>query len=212
MAITKHIGRHKGTGQRLSVVFMQIPEDKEHALVVYSDMLQDKFHDDFMAAIVSPEGQSANHLHEALQRKTFWNGETMLQSLHSSGHLKKVPVDAVIMQPTPQQQIPLADILKEMKNISEGAVTPDPEFGEMPGQRIDEQVALNRDQDNKAIAQNLLQQAVLLEDEAEKKRAEAVRFDPNLAQKAAEAPKRGRGRPKGTTKDAMAAKTTSAEV
>jgi len=212
MAITKHIGRHKGTGQRLSVVFMQIPEDKEHALVVYSDMLQDKFHDDFMAAIVSPEGQSANNLHEALQRKTFWNGETMLESLHTRGHLKKVPVDAVIMQPTPQQQIPLADILKEMKNISEGAVAPDPEFGEMPGQRIDEQVALNRDQDNKAIAQNLLQQAVLLEDEAEKKRAEAVRFDPTLAQKAAEAPKRGRGRPKGTTKDAMAAKTTSAEV
>jgi len=210
--ITKHIGRHKGTGQRLSVVFMQIPEDKEHALVVYSDMLQDKFHDDFMAAITSPEGQSANHLHEALQRKTFWNGETMLQSLHSSGHLKKVPVDAVIMQPTPSQQIPLADILTEMDNIKDGAVEPSPEMGEMPGQRIDEQVALNSEMDNKAIAQNLLQQAVLLEDEAVKKRNEAVKYDPTLAQKAAEEPKRGRGRPKGTTKEAMAAKTTSAEV
>jgi len=216
MAITKHIGRHKGTGQRLSVVFMQIPEDKEHALVVYSDMLPDKYHDDFMSAIESPEGQSANSLHECLQRKTFWNGETMLNSLHSQGFLKKVPVDAVIMQPTPQQQIPLADILTEMDNIKAGAVEADPEVGEMPGTRIDEQIALNSEMDNKAIAQNLLQQAVLLEDEAEKKRAEAVQYDPSLAQKASEAPKRGRGRPKGTTKEAIAAKaeakTTSAEV
>tara|TARA_Y100000389_G_scaffold204659_1_gene258689 strand:- start:3257 stop:3895 length:639 start_codon:yes stop_codon:yes gene_type:complete len=212
MAITKHIGRHKGTGQRLSVVFMQIPEDKEHALVVYSDMLQDKFHDDFMAAITSPEGQSANSLHEALQRKTFWNGETMLESLHTRGHLKKVPVDAVIMQPTPQKQIPLADILEQMERIAEGADRPEEVAGEMPGERIDEQVALNSDMDNKSIAQNLLQQAILLENEAEKKRAEAVRYDPTLAQKAAEAPKRGRGRPKGTTKEAIAAKTTSAEM
>ena len=82
----------------------------------------------------------------------------------------------------------------------------------MPGQRIDEQVALNSEMDNKAIAQNLLQQAVLLEDEAVKKRNEAVKYDPTLAQKAAEEPKRGRGRPKGTTKEAMSAKTTSAEV
>jgi acyl CoA:acetate/3-ketoacid CoA transferase len=116
------------------------------------------------------------------------------------------------MQPTPQKQIPLGDILEQMERIADGAERPAEDVGEMPGERIDEQVALNSEQDNKSIAQNLLQQAILLENEAEKKRAEAVRYDPTLAQKAAEAPKRGRGRPKGTTKEAIAAKTTSAEM
>ena len=39
----KHIGTHKGTNQRLCVVFLQLPDDKENALVVYSDSLPDKF-------------------------------------------------------------------------------------------------------------------------------------------------------------------------
>ena len=69
-------------------------------------------------------------------------------------------------------------------------------------------------EDNKAIAQNLLQQAVLLEKEAEKKREEAVKYDPSLTEKAMQPAKRGRGRPKGTTKEAIAAKseaTTTSE-
>ena len=37
--MTKHIGRHKGTGQRLTVVFMRLSEDKD-PLVVYSDRCQ----------------------------------------------------------------------------------------------------------------------------------------------------------------------------
>ena len=107
--MTKHIGRHKGTGQRLSVVFMRLPEDKDHALVVYSDQLPDKYHDDFMTAIESPECQSANVLYEGLQRKVFWHGNPMLDTLHKEGFLKKVPTSAVVMQPTPQQQVPLDD-------------------------------------------------------------------------------------------------------
>jgi len=30
----KHVGKHKGTGTRLSVVFMQLPNEPESALVV----------------------------------------------------------------------------------------------------------------------------------------------------------------------------------
>lgn len=36
----KHVGRHSGTGQRISVVFMQLPDDINNALVVYSDSLR----------------------------------------------------------------------------------------------------------------------------------------------------------------------------
>jgi len=48
MAFIKHVGRHAGTGQRLSVAFLQLPDDKENSLVVYSDSLPDRYHDDFM--------------------------------------------------------------------------------------------------------------------------------------------------------------------
>ena len=64
-------------------------EDKDHALVVYSDQLPDKYHDDFMTAIESPECQGANVLYEGLQRKVFWHGNPMLDTLHKEGFLKK---------------------------------------------------------------------------------------------------------------------------
>lgn len=205
--MTKHIGRHKGTGQRLSVVFMTLPEEKDQALVVYSDQLPDKYHDNFMAAIESPECQGAKVLYEGLQRKVFWNGNPMLDTLHKEGFLKKVPTSAVVMMPTPQQQVPLDDILAQMAKIE--SETPTPVEGNKEtnsGERVQEQVDQSLGEDKKAIAQNLLMQAVLLEKEAEKKREEAVKYDPALAEKAMQPAKRGRGRPKGTTKEAMAAK------
>ena len=205
--MTKHIGRHKGTGQRLSVVFMQLPDEKDQALVVYSDQLPDKYHDDFMTAIESPECQNAKVLYEGLQRKVFWHGNPMLDTLHKEGFLKKVPTSSVVMMPTPQQQVPLDDILAQMAKIE--AENPTPAEGNTEtnaGERVQEQVDQSLGEDNKAIAQNLLMQAVLLEKEAEKKREEAVKYDPSLTEKAMQPAKRGRGRPKGTTKEAMAAK------
>lgn len=204
----KHIGRHKGTGQRLSVVFMTLPDEKDQALVVYSDQLPDKYHDNFMAAIESPECQSAKVLYEGLQRKVFWNGTPMLDTLHKEGFLKKVPTSSVLMLPTPQNQVPLDDILAQLAKIESESPTPVEGNKETnSGERVQEQVDQSLGEDNKQIAQNLLMQAILLEKEAEKKREEAVKYDPALADKAMQPAKRGRGRPKGTTKEAMAAKT-----
>ena len=215
--MTKHIGRHKGTGQRLTVVFMRLPEEPENALVVYSDQLIDKYHDDFMTAVESPECQSANSLYEGLQRKVFWHGNPMLDTLHKEGFLKKVPTSAVVMQPTPQQQVALDDILGQMDKIESENPTPqvNDNTDTNAGERVQEQVDQSLGEDNKAIAQNLLMQAVLLEKEAEKKREEAVKYDPSLTEKAMQPAKRGRGRPKGTTKEAIAAKsetTTTSEA
>ena len=44
-----------------------------------------------MTAIESQECQSANVLYEGLQRKVFWHGGPMLDTLHKEGFLKKVP-------------------------------------------------------------------------------------------------------------------------
>lgn len=207
--IIKHIGRSSGTGQRLSVVFLRLPDDPDNALVVYSDALPDRYHDEFMAAVESPEGQSSRELYEVLSRKVFFHGKPMLDTLHSEGKLVKVPTKGIIMTPTTAMDIPLDDLLAQLDGIEDGSPQPivaNDTTTIDPGQPIKDNVDMSVGDDAKMIAQNLLQQAVLLEQDAERKRAEAVKYDPSLAEKAEKPAKKGRGRPKGSTKAAIAAK------
>jgi len=208
MAFIKHVGTHKGTNTRLSVVFLQLPDDKDNALVVYSDSLPEKYHDDFMSAVESREGQSSAQLYEVLSRKVFHNGNNMLDTLHKEGLMKKMPVEQIIMSPNSTTQISLVDLLAQMKNIGENTVAPSP--APSVQQNVTEQVDVAAQGDNKKIAQNLLIQAVMLEKEADRKRAEAIKFDPTLTEKATKPAKKGRGRPSGTTAKAMAARAQAA--
>ena len=209
MAFIKHIGTHKGTNQRLSVVFLQLPDDKENALVVYSDSLPDKYHDDFMSAVESQEGQKSAQLYEVLTRKLFLHGSTMLDTLHKEGLLEKMPTSSIIMTPNGQTQIALDDLISQMADIEPETAT---DSGPTVQERMSEQVDTSLADDNKMIAQSLLIQAVMLEEEAVKKRAEAVTYDPSLAEKAKKPAKKGRGRPAGTTAKAMAARSAEANV
>ena len=205
----KHVGTHKGTNTRLSVVFLRLPDDPDYALVAYSDSLPDKYHDDFMSALESQEGQSSKELYEVLSRKVFWNGNNMLETLHNEGLLKKTAIDSIIMTPSSNAQMPLRDLLKQMDAISAGAKAPEVEDLTVQ-ERMTEQIDMSLGEDNKLIAQNLLQQAVMLEEEALKKRADAVKYDPSLTEKAEKPAKRGRGRPAGTTAAEMAARAAAA--
>lgn len=206
MAFLKHVGRHSGTGQRLSVVFLQLPDEKENALVVYSDSLPDRYHDSFMEAVESPEGQASQNLYEVLTRKVFWHGTPMLETLHKEGLLRKVPTSAIIMQPNSNTEVPLNDILAQMDGI-EVVDTPVNDMTQTPEpSQVDTNVEESKQDENRQIAQNLLIQAQLLEQDAVAKREEAYKYDPSL--KPAETkskvrvtsgedkPKRGRGRPR----------------
>jgi len=206
MAFLKHVGRHSGTGQRLSVVFLQLPDEKENALVVYSDSLPDRYHDSFMEAVESPEGQASQNLFEVLTRKVFWHGTPMLETLHKEGLLRKVPTSAVIMQPNSNTEVPLNDILAEMDGI-EVVDTPVNDMTQTPEpSQVDTNVEESKQDENKQIAQNLMIQAQLLEQDAVAKREEAYKYDPSLkpAEKKSKVrvtsgedkPKRGRGRPR----------------
>ena len=206
-AFIKHVGTHVGTNTRLSVVFLRLPDEPENALVVYSDSLPDKYHEDFMSALESKEGQAAKELYEVLSRKVFWNGNSMLETLHKEGLMKKIPVEQIIMNPNSTTSLPLSDLLAQMDEIKGGKAGNTPEAPQQTVQEnIAEQMDASLDGDNKKIAQNLLIQAVMLEEEAERKRAEAVKFDPSLGPKAEKPAKKGRGRPAGTTAKAMAAR------
>ena len=208
MAFIKHVGRHEGTGQRLSVAFLQLPDDKENSLVVYSDSLPDRYHDDFMSAVESPESQEAAQLYEVLARKVFWHGTTMLETLHKEGHLVKVPTSAVIMTPNSQTSVALDDILAQMDEVEAPVREVNNTRQEPATPLVEDNVEASKADENKAIAQNLLIQAKLMEDDAAAKRAEAIKYDPSLAPKkepkakskvrvtTGDTPKRGRGRPK----------------
>lgn len=212
-AFIKHVGTHVGTNTRLSVVFLRLPDEPENALVVYSDSLPDKYHEDFMSAVESKEGQAAKELYEVLARKVFWNGNSMLETLHKEGLMKKIPVEQIIMNPNSTTSLPLSDLLAQMDEITGGQATRTPEATQPTVQEnIAEQVDASLDGDNKKIAQNLLVQAVMLEQEAEKKRAEAVKYDPSLGPKAEKPAKKGRGRPAGTTAKAMKARAEAAST
>lgn len=206
MAFLKHVGRHSGTGQRLSVVFLQLPDEKENALVVYSDSLPDRYHDSFMEAVESPEGQASQNLYEVLTRKVFWHGTPMLETLHKEGLLRKVPTSAVIMQPNSNTEVPLNDILAQLDGI-EVVDTPVNDMTQTPEpSQVDTNVEESKQDENRQIAQNLLIQAQLLEQDAVAKREEAYKYDPSLkpAEKKSKVrvtsgedkPKRGRGRPR----------------
>ena len=179
-AFLKHIGRHEGTGSRLSVVFLQLPDDKQNALVVYSDSLPDRYHDDFMQAVESNEGQSATNLYEVLSRKVFWHGTPMLETLHKEGHLVKVPTSAIVMTPNSNTNVALDDILAQLDNPTPEE-TPVNDVTQTPvDSQVDANVEESKQDENRQIAQNLLIQAQLLEQDATAKREEAYKYDPSL--------------------------------
>lgn len=179
----KHVGRHAGTGQRLSVVFMSLPDEPDSALAVYSDTLPDRYHDSYMEAIESNEGQATNNLYEVLSRKVFWHGKVMLDTLHSEGHLSKIPTNQIIMTPNTQTNVPLNEINDAMNSTEDTTV----EDVEPQESRIDSNVKLSKQDENKQIAQNLLVQANLLASEAEAKRQEAYTYDSSLKPKTVKA-------------------------
>jgi len=180
MAFLKHVGRHSGTGQRLVVVFLQLPDEKENALCVYSDSLPDRYHDALMEAVESPEGQAATGLYEVLTRKVFWHGTPMLQTLHQENILRKVPTASIIMTPNSNTSVPLNDILEQMSEegtaevpVNDTTQTPEPS-------QVDTNVEESKQDENRQIAQNLMVQAQLLEQDAVAKREEAYKYDPSL--------------------------------
>ena len=137
----------------------------------------------------------------------------MLETLHKEGLMKKIPVEQIIMNPNSTTSLPLSDLLAQMDEITGGQATRTPEATQPTVQEnIADQVDASLDGDNKKIAQNLLVQAVMLEQEAEKKRAEAVKYDPSLGPKAEKPAKKGRGRPAGTTAKAMKARAEAAST
>lgn len=117
----KHVGKMTNNSARVVIVYRTLPGDALSALVVGTQGLTDMYHDGLMTVVESDSGQSANELADLLAVRKFADGSNMLAYLHSNGHLRKVPTNAVTMTPDTKTQIILSELnqlIADQKGIS----------------------------------------------------------------------------------------------
>lgn len=199
----KHVGK---VGEKpCVVVFREVPGEPDNALVVMTGTLSDEYHDALMNVVQSPEAQEGNELSEVLHRRQFPDGTNMLTTLHSTNKIEKIATNLVTLTPTPGQGVPLEDVNREIAKINAESNPPlktevDPvsvDTAREPVTEVDSTATTDNGSDPESVAQNILFQAdLMIEDankmlaEAEAKKAEAYELDPSLK------PKKGPGRPK----------------
>jgi len=204
---TKHVGRNRH-GQRLVVVFREIPDDETNCLVVHTDSLREMYHDQLIREVNSREAQDTVDLYKVLERRHFGDGQQMLNALHNQGLLQKYPVSEIEMQPMPNRVVNLAIVNEQIKTgkiVSESGKAPDVAATKTDptgaGVSVDTEanlvkpvavapVVVGNEADTEALAEGKLLQARLMEEDAKKMREEAYALNPSL--------KKG-GRPKKET-------------
>jgi hypothetical protein len=191
----KHTGILNNTGKNVVVVFMRLPDDPDHALVVDTDALPDSFNESLRKIVESVDGQQAENLADILARRMSPDGSnmTLLQKFHAAGRLQKVSVDLVTMTPRRGLNWPLRQILEAMNTQKQeepiGFDDLDPETRAQVAAEIGKfnvhasNSAGETAAGKKAEAANLIKMAEILEADASQKRQQAYRIDPSLKRK-----------------------------
>lgn len=191
MANIKHVGQLVNTQKRVIVVFRELPDDQNHALVVDTDALPDWMHDDMISSVESPSAQASANFYEYAERSVFTDGTNMLQTLHNTGKLIKTPTKNVKMTPNNSVAIALDEINDIIRDEGQAApvVAPDP-MQLQPASLQDNASAAKpgtpEPLDDTALAASMVAQAAGFEAEAETLRTQAYEMDPSLK------PRRGR--------------------
>jgi hypothetical protein len=187
---------------------MTLPGDEGHALVVDTDALHPRIHDELMEVVESLEGQAAVKLGDLLGRRVLAaTGVDMLSSLHSYGILQRVPIANVTMYPAPNYAMPLEKVIELSNNslapqerpldrpvLKEQVAEPvaldmPPELAEVPVveeadhsrfNRIVENQNIEQNEERFAMANGILIEARMLADEANRKREQAYNLCPSL--------------------------------
>ena len=187
----KHTGQLNNTGKNVVVVFMQLPEDNQHALVIDTDALPDMYNEALRRIVESQEAQQSKNLADVLSRRMAPDGsnQTMLQKFHMGGRLTKTPVSNVTMVPRRGVRWPLADVLNAMisqEDLPQGFDDLDAETkaeiaSNLKRFNVHESNLTNENSANMTNqASSLLEMAKMLEADAQSKREQAYRMDPNL--------------------------------
>lgn len=182
----RHVAKMANTDQRLVVVFMQIPGREDHALVIPTDTLPARYEQAVMEILESPEGQAEETLANVLSRRLMPDsGKPVLQALHEGRMLLAMPVANIMMMPMPNMPFPLSSILDGMGRKIPAPQQAAPDMAVEKWNQIQVNQKIEGVENRRAVAQNLLIEADMLETEGRKKRAEAFRIAPEMAPKLA---------------------------
>jgi len=130
-------------------------------LVVAVHTLPDMIQDELNSLVKSDEAQNEKDLGTFLSRKTLTNGSggSVLNYLHTTGKLISVPITAVVMTPHSGHPIALSELLALMGSDKSSNKTP--------------LITANTPKEKEVIAKNLLIEAEMLREEADKKEKQA---------------------------------------
>ncbi len=172
--MARHIGRD-AAGEMLVVSYMLLPDSTTKALVTRPLKMHQNLQRALMSLVDTPEAQSTMNLAEVLARRTFADsGKPMFQILHEAKALEAISIDEVFMTPNGNASFPLRAILAEMGMLKRTAPTQDG-FNPFTNNRVAE-----ASEDAVARAKNLLIEAQMLADDADRKRREAYHMAPQL--------------------------------
>jgi hypothetical protein len=176
----KHVGQVSSTGKKCVVVFRTIPGDKDSCVVVETESLADLYHDDLQRAVESDAAQSDVDFFKYAQRTSFHDGRNMLETLHTSGWMKKFPTSEITMMPTPDIKISLAELNTQLADLDLGRTT----SGDINGS--DDAPPLNGGKtpgvlDDEDLAMQMRSQADFFRRESERLLAEAEALSPSKA-------------------------------
>lgn len=185
----KHVGQVSATGKKCVVVFREIPGESNSCLVVETETLPDLYHDDLINAVESDSAQEDMDFFKYASRSVLHDGRNMLEGFHSSGWLKKLPTDQVVMLPTRDIQIKLEDLNSQINQLNNQGRTTSGDIN------ASEPVAESKPAgvlEDSQIANQMRSQAQYFKKEAERLLAEADQLDPpkSVNTKEASKPKR----------------------
>jgi hypothetical protein len=177
MDMMRHVAKVSNTDQRCVVAFMQIPDRPDHALICPTDNLPPRYEQAVMEVLKSAEGQNEEIFAVALSRRLMPDtGKDILTTLHENGLLQAVETSRILMMPRPNQPVKLTDILQQL-----GRVPGDPSHEELDKfNPHTNNLRAGDSEQRRAIAQNLLLEAQMLENDAKKKREKAYSYDASL--------------------------------
>lgn len=199
----KHVGQIDATGKKCVVVFREIPGDDTSCLVVETESLPQLYHDDLINAVESDSAQEDMDFYKYATRTVLHDGRNMLEALHLSGWLKKLPVTQVTMLPTREVTIRLDELNRQINQLNNAGKTTSGDISNSP---VVEETKTPGVLDDSQIANQMRGQAAFFKKEAERLYAEAEALDPQttsepkpksppaVTTEATE--KKGRGRPK----------------
>lgn len=176
---TKHVGKltANNSNAKVLVVFRQLPEEPDSALVVQTQQLDANMHDQLMM-IVENQGQNDMDFYKVASRETFFDGRNLLESLHMRGLMVKVPASDVTMTPGPGLEIALSELNKQLAQVAPLKTTSGDISGDFaPAPPVAQNAPGTLD--DKTIADGMRRQAMQFEAEVKRLREEADKLDPN---------------------------------